>query len=125
MHLRSYGIDMSTTQEETSPVVCTLVDGDLVESVANGDAPAAVAEWSDLIDLQLSAEHIPGGAASIYPLAIADQIEALATREGQCCGTWLTANTTRLADTVRLELTTANADGIELIVAMSGLARDS
>jgi len=107
---------MSTTEGHPQPIVCTLVDKALAERTL---------EWTDLADLRLSSERIDSGVASTYPVERAAQIEELANREAQCCGSWLSSNITQLQDTVRLELTTQNPDGIDLIIAMSGLASDS
>lgn len=94
------------------PIVCTLSAAELAERGL---------EWSDLGPLALTSERIDGGIASTYPLEIADQVEDLANRESSCCGTWLSAAVSRVDGVVRLELTTANPDGLAIIVSMAGL----
>lgn len=75
--------------------------------------------WADLGALSLTSERIDGGTASTYPISIAGDVEALAQSENSCCGSWLTASTERLGDVIRLEVTTENPAGLEVILAMA------
>jgi hypothetical protein len=103
---------MSPTNEAPPPVVCTLSLGKL---------GAQQLEWSDLAPLALTREAVDGGAESTYPLALADQIEELAAREIDCCGTWLSIEHERGPDELRIKLTTRNVDGVAIIRSFSGL----
>jgi hypothetical protein len=102
---------MTTTEESVPPVVCTLSSRERAERGL---------EWSDLAALSLTSEHIEGGVVSTFPLSLADKIDDLANRETNCCGTWLDVSATRLADVVRLELTTSNPDGLAMIMSIAG-----
>jgi len=106
---------MTKTQQKPAPVVCALVDGDLVEQTL---------EWTDLAPVTLTTERIEKGIVATYPLAIADKIEELAHRESQCCGSWMNVATARLEDTIKLTLTTPNPDGLALIYSIAGVADD-
>lgn len=98
------------THPQVPPVVCTLTIGKRAERQL---------EWSDLRDLALSSETIDGGVASTYPLALADKIDDLASRESSCCGSWLQISTDRNGEHVRLEVTTTNPEGVEIIRSIS------
>ncbi len=102
---------MSTTEKQSPPLACTLTVGELAKQTL---------AWSDLAPAALTHKRIEGGAATTYPLTMVDQIEELANRESQCCGTWLNVAVTRLDATVRLDLTTANPEGVALIHSMLG-----
>lgn len=102
---------MSTT-DPVPPVVCTLTRKELVERGL---------EWSDLSGLALTSEAIDGGVVSTYPSELADKIDDLVNREMSCCGTWLDSNLVRSDDTVRLELTTSNPEGLGLIRTIAGV----
>ncbi len=94
-------------------IVCTL---DADEVLGRG------LEWADVGALSLTTEHVEGGVAATFPISIAAAIEDLADREKSCCGSWLSTSTERLDDTIRLEITTENPDGLKVILSMSGLA---
>ncbi len=107
---------MDTTQTDAddvseTAVACTL---SLVELSAQG------LEWADLAALSLRSERIDGGVASTYPVEMADAVEDLARRENGCCGSWLSAATERCGEVIRLEVTTENAAGLGVILAMTG-----
>ena len=93
------------------PVVCTLTTKALA---------AQTLEWNDLAPLALSSVALPNGARSTFALEHADVVEDLATREMDCCGSWLDVSATR-GDVITLELTTTNPDGIALIHAVAGI----
>lgn len=103
----------TTSDDAVPPVVCTLTSGQLDERGL---------EWTDLGALSLTNELIDGGVASTYPLSLADKIEDLANREISCCGSWLDIAWSRIDDTIRIELTTVNPDGLEMITSMAGLS---
>jgi len=105
---------MTTEQEAAPPLVCTLSPAELMTRGL---------EWGDLRDLAVSTERIEGGVGSTYPIEWAVAVEDLANRESSCCGSWLNTATSRTSDQIRLELTTANPDGVDLIVSMVGPAR--
>ncbi len=107
---------MTTQNESIPPVVCTLVEGEL---------PTRNLEWNDVGELALTAEPIELGVRSTYPIAIADQIEDLCGREVNCCGSWLTIESYRTNDAIRVEITTANPDGLELVRSIAGLPSDA
>lgn len=94
------------------PVACTLDDEQFQKQGL---------EWSDLGALSLSTERIEGGVVSTYPLNLLDRVSDLADRESGCCGSWLSVNVSQADDVVRLELTTANPDGLAVIEGMAGL----
>lgn len=101
------------SDETVPPVVCTLSVG--------GRAERGL-EWSDLAALSLTSERIEGGVASTYPLDLADKIEDLANREITCCGSWLDIASSRGDDMIRIELTTTNPEGLEMIASIAGLS---
>lgn len=78
-------------------------------------------EWSDLAKHATTCVPIGGGVESEFPLELADQIEDLTERELACCGSWLTIVFHRAVETCRLQLTTTNPEGVDLIRSMSGL----
>ena len=100
-----------STRDPVPPVVCTL---------STGARTAQELEWSDLAALALTSERVDGGIASTYPLDLAGDIEQLAERERDCCGTWLDVSTTRVDDGIRVVLTTTNPEGLELILSFAG-----
>ncbi len=95
-----------------APVVCTLTIKALAERTL---------EWSDLAQLVVQREELPNGVASTYSLADADEIEDLAGRELQCCGSWLDITTERIDGHLQLKLTTSSPDGLAVIRKMCGL----
>ncbi len=105
------GVVTPATVGRPDPVVCTL---------GVKERTVRVLEWSDLGALSLTSERIDGGVASTYPIGIADAVEDLANRENSCCGSWLMASTERLGDVIRLQVTTENPAGLDLIRSMAG-----
>lgn len=84
------------------------------------DRSARELEWSDLGSVAVSTEQIEHGIASTFPLDLYSQIEDLANREYECCGSWLDSSITIAGDLVRLELTTSSIDGRALLDSMTG-----
>jgi hypothetical protein len=97
---------------DVPPLVCTLTTGPLALQQL---------EWADLAEHATTRSAVEGGAESTYPLELADQIEDLAGREVACCGSWLQIAHERDDHAIRLRLTTANPDGVDLIRSLSGL----
>ncbi|MGI9611962.1 MAG: hypothetical protein ACR2QO_03560 [Acidimicrobiales bacterium] len=85
-----------------------------------GARDARELEWSDLGSLALSTERIEHGIASTFPRELQAQIEDLASRELDCCGSWLNISITIAGEAVRLELTTSSADGRALLDSIAG-----
>lgn len=81
-------------------------------------------EWLDLRALALTAELLPNGVCSTFPLALREAVEDLATREAECCGSWLHTTIERVGDTVRLTVTSSSPEGQATIQQMSGLHVD-
>jgi hypothetical protein len=103
---------MTVPNEPVPPVVCMLSIG------ARADREL---EWSDLAGLALTSERLDNGIVSTFPLGLADAIDDLVEREQQCCGSWLDASVAAMVDSVRLELTTSNPEGVALIMSMAGV----
>lgn len=113
-HMKSTDSEVQQAQANNaleSAVVCTLGVDDRAERRL---------EWTDLGALALTSDRIEGGVATTYPTDVAEAVEDLAQRESNCCGSWLSANTERMGDVVRLEITTENPDGLSLILKMAG-----
>jgi hypothetical protein len=104
---------MTQESEAIPPVVCTLS--------TKARAQRGL-EWADLGKISLTSERIDGGVTSTFPLEVADQVEDLANSEMSCCGSWLTISTTRTAETIELEVTTTNPDGLTVITDAIGLS---
>lgn len=110
----------STGEDLTETLRLSELGGTVTCSLSLGDRAVRQLEWADLGSLSLTSERIPDGAASTYPIDMADAVEDLANREKSCCGSWLDATTERVGDTIRLEITTKNPDGLAVILSMSG-----
>ena len=100
------------THNDAPPIVCTLTIGRLDQQWL---------EWTDLASHALAHREIPGGVTSWYPTELADQIEELAARELDCCGSWLQIEHERTNERLQLRLTTTNPDGVAFIRSLSGL----
>ena len=93
------------------PVICTLTTKELAQRTL---------QWTDLGPLALDRTELASGVRSTYPPDLAEPIEALASAELDCCGSWLDIAVER-GDVVTLELTTSNPDGLEIIRRMAGV----
>ena len=102
---------MSTRADIVPDVACTL---------STKGRSAQVLEWVDLAKRAIDSTEVAGGVASTFPVELAAELEDLVDREVSCCGTWLDLTLTRSGDTVRLELTTANPDGLALVRSIAG-----
>lgn len=56
-----------------------------------------------------------------FPLDRADDLDELVERERGCCGSWMELTVAHLDHAVRVEVTTANPEGVPLLAAMVGL----
>lgn len=106
--MKSYAEGM---EQHVEPVVCTLT----AKAMHN-----QALEWTDLTGRASSVEKRHDGVVAIYPADLAAQVEDLARREIDCCGSWLSISTERLPDGIRLRATTANPDGLGVLYAMVG-----
>lgn len=78
-------------------------------------------EWSDIAALALRTERRSGGLTATFPAELANQLQDLADKEMQCCGSWLSVAITYHGDVVQLDLTTTSPDGQALIMGMAGM----
>ena len=99
--------------DQPAPVVCTLSPKELQNRHL---------EWGDIRTLSLTTSAVENGVLVTFPIKLAHSVEDLAERENHCCGSWLSTTTERLEDTIRLEITTQNPEGLPLILSMAGLA---
>ncbi len=103
---------MSETHDRPPPVVCTLDPS---------QRSARQLQWSDVAGLARSSERLPDGVACLFDPELAEQLHDLASRELDCCGSWLQiVITTTEHDLIRLQLTTTNPEGLAMITAMAG-----
>lgn len=79
-------------------------------------------EWADLCALALSSERVTNGVVSTFPLELADDVVDLATREGTCCSSWLTATTQRVGSVIRLSITSEDCNGQATIHRIAGVS---
>jgi hypothetical protein len=92
------------------PVACSLT---------TADAARQALEWTDLRRHAITIEARAGGAAMTFALDLADDVEDLAAREAACCA-FLSITTNRMADVVRLEITSDDPDAHTVIEALAG-----
>ena len=95
------------------PVICTLT---------TKERSTRTLEWSDVSPLALSSEWLPNGTRSTFTLDDAAAIEALASLEMSCCGSWLTIETER-SDVLMMTITTENPEGLDIIRSIAEIDR--
>lgn len=91
-------------------LVCTLPDN---------DATGQVMEWNDIRSQSLRTERLEKGIAVTFDIAIADQVEDLASREAACCG-FLSLTTTRSKREIRLEVASDIPEAMPVIEMILG-----
>ena len=87
---------------------------------------AAAGQALRLTDLRyqaIAAESLEAGAALTFGTELANQVEEFASREAECCGSFLSIETIRTDDGVRLEVTSENPAAHPMIDAMFGTSR--
>lgn len=94
----------------------------MVCTLAGDEEETRHLEWGDVAPLAVMRRRIEGGIESTFPIEMADAVEDLANREMECCGSWLDIKTTRTSDLIRLEMTTANTDGVAILVSLAGIS---
>jgi len=111
------GMDSAPDQrvDATVPIVCTLT---------TKEAAKQGLEWTDLRGRASTVSAITAGARMTFPASMAAQVEDLAARERDCCN-FLTIVTSVEADTLTMEVTSANPDGIPVIALLAGIPLDS
>ena len=88
------------------------------------DAAAGQAlRLTDLRHQAIAAESLEAGAALTFGTELANQVEDFASREAECCGSFLLIETIRTDDGVRLEVTSGNPAAHPMIDAMFGTSR--
>lgn len=101
----------SSSDHSRIPVVCTLSDHKRDEQLH---------DWKQLFARASGVEAVDDGVSARFPIGLLDDIEALATAERACCGSWLQIRVTRDGQQVRLVVSTQNADGLGLIRELVG-----
>jgi len=118
---------MTTTNTSETDCCSTIANGVAAESasllctLSPQGRQAAALEWRDLADLAISLEANDTGTVSTFAAEHADQINDLATRENDCCGSWLRADVSVSDDVLTLRLETTSAEGLAVIHAMAGV----
>ena len=102
---------MTQTQEH-EPIACSL---------SHADAASQYARLTDLRSQAQATEALDDGAAMTFGIELADKVENFATRETECCGRFLSIETTRSGTGVRLAITSDNPDAHLMIQAMFGI----
>lgn len=82
-------------------------------------AAAQLAEWAALHERSSGSESIPGGRRLWFPVELAATVEDLAAREATCCA-FLTIQTARIGDEVRVDITADDPDAAPVIDALTG-----
>lgn len=77
-------------------------------------------EWRDLQSHALASESIEHGIAVIYPLAVAETLGDLVSRESACCS-WLHLELIPGDEIVRLEFRSDHPDAASVIAAIAGV----
>lgn len=94
-----------------TPVACTLT---------TKQAASQALEWSDLRGKANSVAPIHAGARMTFPASLAMSVEDLAGRERDCCA-FLSITTTVDAETLTMDVTSANPDGLPVIALLAGI----
>lgn len=102
-------------QAPPPPVVCTL-DPNQRESQK--------LEWSDISGLALTVERLATGVRATFAAHCEAQLQELADRERDCCGSWLSVAISSNDTGLVLDVTTENPDGAALIYSMLPTALD-
>ena len=92
-------------------------------SLSPDDAAGQAERLTDLRRQAIAAESLEAGAALTFGTELADQVEEFARREAECCGSFLSIETIRTDDGVRLEVTSENPAAHPMIDAMCGTSR--
>ena len=95
---------------EPVPIACTLTPT---------GAAAQLAEWTALNERSSGSEPIPGGRRLWFPVELAATVEDLAAREAACCA-FLTIETVRVDDHVRVDITADDPTAAPVIDALTG-----
>ncbi len=88
-------------------------------SVDAGEATDQIGEWRELAARSLSAERIESGFAVNFAASDAAIVEDLARREAACCS-FLSIQTVRGGDGIRLVMTSENPDALPVIESLVG-----
>ena len=75
-------------------------------------------EWSDISSLALTIERMDTGVRATFALDRQAQLQDLADREQDCCGSWLSVEISSSDAGLVLDVTTENPDGVALIHTM-------
>lgn len=94
-----------------SPVACTLT---------TKQAAGQVVEWGDAQRRATHIAPIEGGVRMTFPATMSEEIADLARREGACCS-FLTLASNVEGDTLTLDVTAANPDGVAVISLLAGI----
>ncbi|MEO1063226.1 MAG: hypothetical protein AAFZ07_17570 [Actinomycetota bacterium] len=94
---------------EPIPIACSLTPA---------GATAQLAEWAVLREGSSGTEAIPGGRRLWFPVELAATVEDLAAREAACCA-FLTIETARIGDRVRVDITADDPDAAPVIDALT------
>ena len=105
---------MGAMSKPMIPVACSL---------DASEASGQIAEWRELAARSLSAERIDGGYAVTFAASDAPAVEELARKEAACCG-FLSIETTRGRDFIRLVMSSENPDAMPVIESLVGSQAD-
>ncbi len=84
------------------------------------EAATQALEWRDLQTHAFASESIEHGIAVTYPLAMAETVADLVSRESACCS-WLHLEMIQGDEIVRLEFRSGHPDAASVIAALAGL----
>lgn len=106
--------NQTPSDKSVQPVMCTLIEK---------DKRTQMLEWGDIAPLTTSTQRLENGVVLEFDADIAEKVVDLAQREAGCCGTWLSISTLVSEDKVRLEVTTDNPEGLDILNTMLGLSK--
>ena len=95
---------------EESKLVCTLPIVDMADQLA---------DWGRLRDSAVEAVALHNGAALLFPSDMETTVYELAASEAECCA-FLRIDVAIVGDMVRLEITTDEPGGEQVIAALIG-----
>lgn len=84
------------------------------------EAARQAGEWHELQGRALRLENLQDGISVVYPLDLAEMVEDLVAREAACCA-WLSLETRRESDGIRVRLTSPDPVARPVIEALIGI----
>ena len=90
-------------------------------SLSTDEAAVQLLDWANLHSQVVATERLEHGFAMTFSVELADSVEDLAAREAECCS-FLSIETSRIDDLVRLEITSDDPSAYPVIELLTAAA---